>query len=339
MFSSVRKFAKLPRSRFPQAPTNISTRFDLDLNHRPLYSGQNEFSGGPIIYPPIVVDGVTGESRSLEQHDYENAPFTASDTRDSDEVSSVHKVRDLGLGAAADGIPNSVHKSSDGEILKRDAFVALQDYREMHSPIHVELELRQKVDKNLCASAFDQKDYLPIDIFEAIFSVESIIMLLAERYPQATDEELWSKFTSIFDPHLQKSRRRILGILVLMRGFSLLENFIEQNIWDDNLPFKNLESLTRVLPLMKDWDRTDIDLFCIYQQKFFVPFFDIQDQRLLSYDLDRDIRLPWQKFEYKTSGGTGIVHQVEIHPSHHSFRRPGVRLNNRKRNHIAISND
>jgi hypothetical protein len=328
-------FAEVSRSRHRRAPTNISTRFNLDTDYRPSYSGQNEFPGGPSICPPIIVADVTGKSRPLEQRDYEKKPFTASETKDSEEVSSVHTVLDLGFAAAANGIPTSPHRFNDTESLRHDAFTALEYYRKSRGPSSseqptsctcVELDIRKKVQEKLDWSSFDKKEYLPLDVFEATFNIGSMILLLAERYPHATDEDLWSKFTSIFDPSTQKSRRRILGILVFMKGFVLIEDFIRENIWDDNLPFKYPQSHSETLPLMKDWDRNDIDLFYSYQKMFFVPFFDIQDQRLLSYDLDRDIRLPWQKFEYKTSGGTGVVHQVEIHPSHHSFKTPGVRL-------------
>jgi len=346
-------FAEVPRSRLRRPLPDTPTHSDSDISRQPLYSGQNEFTGGSSIYPPIVINEITGKSRPPEQRDYEKKPFAASETRaaseirttseiratsetrNSEEVSSVHKVLDLGFSAAADGIPNSLHHFNNIESLKSEALAALDDRRKLFrssDPAHatsytsMELELRKKVGDKLNRSSFDKKEYLSLDAFEATFDVRSIIWLLAEKYPQAVDEELWSRFTDIFDPSLQKSRRRILGILVFMKSLTLIEGFIRENIWDGDLPFKYPNSHSGTTQLMKDWDRNDIDLFYMYQEMFFVPYFNIQDQKLLSYDLDRDIRLPFQKFERKTSGGTGIVHQVEIHPSHHSFRRPGVRL-------------
>ncbi|KAI4866630.1 hypothetical protein F4820DRAFT_243667 [Hypoxylon rubiginosum] len=51
-------------------------------------------------------------------------------------------------------------------------------------------------------------------------------------------------------------------------------------------------------------------------------FFDIQEDKLCSYELDSNIRLPWKSYTQKTSGGNGLVHRVQIHPKHHSFKTP-----------------
>ncbi|KAF2821529.1 kinase-like protein [Ophiobolus disseminans] len=301
----------------------------MGIDHRPLYSKQDEFPGGPT----IMVADETGKNRPIEQRDYEKKPFDASESRDSEEVTSVHKVLDLGFGAAANGIPTSLHNFSDIDLLQRDAFAALEDYRNSHQDSGlkqatactcIESELRAKVNGGLQWSKFDKKEYLPINVFEQTITTKSIISIWAEKKPKATDDELWSMFTSIFDPEKQKSRRRILGILVLMKCFELINDFIRAEVWDDGLPFKYPGSHDETPQLMQRWDRNDVLLFYSYQKMFFVPFFNIQDHRLLSYDLNRDIRLPWQHFEYKTSGGTGMVHQVVIHPNHHNFRRPGV---------------
>jgi hypothetical protein len=72
--------------------------------------------------------------------------------------------------------------------------------------------------------------------------------------------------------------------------------------------------------LLEGWSHNDLVLFYHYQSMFFVPFFDIREDRLRSYILDHRIRLPWLRHEHIISGGNGMVHQIEIHPSHHNFR-------------------
>ncbi|RBR11623.1 hypothetical protein FVER53590_08739 [Fusarium verticillioides] len=53
---------------------------------------------------------------------------------------------------------------------------------------------------------------------------------------------------------------------------------------------------------------------------FCIPFFDFQHNSLCFYALAADIRLPWQVLEYKSTGGSGTVYKLQIHPGHHNFK-------------------
>ncbi|KAF2972321.1 hypothetical protein GQX73_g1230 [Xylaria multiplex] len=46
----------------------------------------------------------------------------------------------------------------------------------------------------------------------------------------------------------------------------------------------------------------------------------ITDNDLPLRPAHQQTRLPWRKHELKSSGGNGVVHRVEIHPSHHNFK-------------------
>lgn len=120
-----------------------------------------------------------------------------------------------------------------------------------------------------------------------------------------------------------------------MKKLEYFEKFVRENITDDDLPLEPTRSayepstLTRAskenTTLFEDWEDNDVVLFYSHQSLFFVPFFDIRDNRLCSYTLGQNMRLPWRKYELKSSSGNGVVYQVEIHPSHHNFKPVRVR--------------
>ncbi|KAF2728104.1 kinase-like protein, partial [Polyplosphaeria fusca] len=167
----------------------------------------------------------------------------------------------------------------------------------------VRSRLEKEVEKALVWSQFDNEEYLPLDSFESIFNIKSIALLLDETYDLATDEELQEKFASIVDRKSGRSRRRILGVLVLMSRVAHIEYFFRKDIWDDQLPLERLPGSSmgcvrtrssENYNLMKDWSRNDSTLFYSFQKIFFIPFFDIQENRLCSYELESNIRLPWK---------------------------------------------
>ncbi|CAN9323360.1 unnamed protein product [Alternaria alternata] len=295
------------------------------------------FLGPRFDKPPIVVNNVEGQSRPADEGDYGNHPITYSESRGSEGASSIHKVDDLGFDAAATKFPAWNDKYSDCSSIVADALEAVFAERKVrHSsrrqlPLEsgcVQSSLLEKVGKALDWSQLDAKEYLPLDSFESIFDPKTIALLLDELYNFGTDEELEDKFASIMDRRSGRDRRRILGVLVFMEKVEYIEDFIQEDIWDDQLPLERSagDSMGYVVTrnsgkynLMERWGRSDIELFCSYQKMFFVPFFDIHENRLCFYELESNIRLPWKTFEYKTNGGSGIIHKVEIHPSHHNF--------------------
>jgi hypothetical protein len=159
---------------------------------------------------------------------------------------------------------------------------------------------------------------------QAIYTV-AITLLMKEKFPDASKPELCSKICET----VEKSRRRILGILILMKSVNHLHQFINESIWDADLPFQRIslkefttragQHSTKNTTLFQDWERNKIDLFYCYQKMFIVPFFNIKPDILCSYNLGGDIRLPWKEYQAKSKGGWGLVFQLQIPPSHHNF--------------------
>ncbi|KAK8079698.1 Cyclin-dependent kinase-like 4 [Apiospora hydei] len=194
--------------------------------------------------------------------------------------------------------------------------------RHFSSPLHpsanvVDL-IRAGVKERLLRSKWDNHSlYLPIDAFESLFCMETIKSPMMERDPTTKPSELRYTVEDIYqvDPDgVVSSRRRILGIVTMMKQLHYIEKFIEKGIWDDSLPVTLLpEDAT-------DWDLNDIILFNNYQQYFFVPFFDFESNTLLSYNFRDDTAMPWQECENHKSGGGGTIHRIRVHPSHHNYQ-------------------
>ncbi|EMD95321.1 hypothetical protein COCC4DRAFT_205849 [Bipolaris maydis ATCC 48331] len=289
-----------------QTPGPISTRFNYDVEG---------FLGGP----NITVKEDNGYLRPINENDFRRSP--------SSDASTVHKVEDLGFSAAA--------ATFDFESIKKDGLCALQRLREereahfntSNSPKTARFEstLRKRFEESLEVSKPAAGEYLPLDMFRNIFNPASIMLLLDERFPSPSKHELMKRFQNIISQDAKKTRTRILGVLVAMEGLDHLEEFVTEDIWDKDLPFKQSRESTpnSKSSILDGWNRNDRVLFYEYQRVFFVPFFDIHEKGLCSYELDRETRLPWVSIEPKSTGGTGLVYQVEIHPSHHNFSKSG----------------
>jgi hypothetical protein len=262
--------------------------------------------------------------------------FSNHDDSDEDE-SSIRMVKDLGFGAAASNLPAIFNTPGEYDAEISDSLKAVFEKRKSrHSSqsqktsgtTHILLNLQKEIEDELEWSQHDHKEFLPLQSFEGIFNPRTIALLLDQTYHFATHKELENKFASIMNRKSGRSRRRTLAVLVLMSKVAHIEDFIREDIWDDDLPVEHLAEnakgyvVTRTSDndkLMNTWSRPDINLFCSYQKIFFVPFFDMRADRLCFYELQSNIRLPWMVFQHKTNGGFGVVHRVEIHPDHHNF--------------------
>ncbi|OWY42226.1 kinase-like protein [Alternaria alternata] len=319
-------------------PGPLGTRYDFGTYSK---SRGNNLNGRPNVY----IYNEKGQSRPADHGDYWRGSTTASESRGSEEGSSILKVSDLGFGTASKEFPtfpcassscgSAIYTSLEDVIRERKKGHALRSQSRTKAAC-IQSRLYKEIESALKWSEFDNYQYLPLDSFESIFNARSIATLLDEQYCMTKDEELRKKFESIVNPVLGRYRRRILGILVFMSHVEHIESFIREDIWDDDLPLERPAGnrigrfRTRISEndsLMQDWRRDDIELFCLYQRMFFVPFFDIRENQLCAYELGFNIRLPWKTYDYKTNGGSGIIHKVEIHPSHHNFSRPNSKIN------------
>ncbi|TRX89298.1 hypothetical protein FHL15_009735 [Xylaria flabelliformis] len=274
-----------------------------------------------------AIEGDNGKDRRENENGYLQK-LPACSARDNDGGSSVINVHDLGFSAVPPPTPivnkalieNVTSVKTLRENLGLEPKIGISVKESIKEKIKLSLEHNQ--------SNHGTKDgrFLPIDKLNLILSDESINALLLEEYSHKQEKDLPSKL------QVYLSRRRILGILLFMytTDLRLFDCFVDEDITDKDLPLTSMGSIdelrfrTRLgrenATMLKNWHDNDITLFYQYQPIFLAPFFDIQEKRLCNYSLDEAIRLPWLRYEFKTRGGNGMVHQVEIHPSHHNFR-------------------
>jgi len=260
-------------------------------------------------------------------------PTKTFDTCDSDNGSLIFNVRDLGFSIAP--YPTRViDDSSIRGVLSADevrAHLNLEPEAEASVKRSIKEKIKSCLVRNQPRLGVKDGTYLPINDLYTILSDESIRALLQEEFPRKQYKDICNNL------EVYLRRRRILGILLYMypTDLRLFQDFVSGNITDQDLPLTPMGSLDEPsfrkqcgredTTTMMKWGDNDIALFHIYQPIFLAPFFDIQEKRLCNYSLDESIRLPWLDYEFKTRGGNGIVHRVEIHPSHHNFKSRQVR--------------
>jgi hypothetical protein len=206
---------------------------------------------------------------------------------------------------------------------------------------------RNRVFDSFVRSSPEGKEYLPIDAFERLFKVDTLVGLIKGSFRNQKVDFHVKRITEIIGDNNGMPRRRIYGILIAMGRTPLMHDFLKEKICDEDLPLKestsgikhfttkkqrdaaenvqtNKGKAEKDSTLFRRWERNDIHLFYIYQQKFMAPFFNFQHINLCYYPLDRDVILPWLECKHKTNGGEGIVHKVRVHPSHHNYKGPQV---------------
>ncbi|KAK1992797.1 kinase-like protein [Colletotrichum falcatum] len=240
---------------------------------------------------------------------------------------TVVSVYDMGLGTAP-GAPYDCHHL---DLDRSEAIHSIED------------DIRAKMEGRLCWSRMDQKEYLPRSAFDEIFTVATVKSLTRAIYPYAEDEELSQKIVDILGD-TETSRRMIIATLVMMKQTGYIEDFIQEGIFDHDMPLRHERKSMRAFrtrpgpadrdgdvntTLFRKWERVHVDLFYIYQKMIVVPIFEMDDGPIRSHILHRDVRLPWTRFQHKTSGGHGVIHQLHIHKSHCRYQGSDARSERR----------
>lgn len=260
-----------------------------------------------------------------------------SEAGETDDVRSVHDLGFSELGFSELRWPTEHFRSRRPSQSDVSDHISCRGHLENDIQPAAEIEdgIRRMIESNLSWSEMDQEEYLPVDAFETIFDIKTIISLIRAIYATATDEEITHKAGQIWSDDIG-SRRRIIATLVFMKQTSRIEDFIQENIYDHHLPlchesksrkeFRTLVDGDRTnTTLFRNWERVHVDLFYVYQKMIFIPFLSMGDGTLRSYVFDSNVRLPWNKFEQKTIGGHGTIHRLEIHQSHHDYNSTDVR--------------
>ncbi|KAF6818652.1 protein kinase domain-containing protein [Colletotrichum plurivorum] len=251
-----------------------------------------------------------------------------SEAGETDDVLSVH---DLGFSAVR--WPTQHLRSRRPSQSDVSDHISCRGHLENDVQPAAEIEdgIRRMIESNLSWSEMDQEEYLPVDAFEKIFDINTIMSLIQAIYGNATEQEIIHKAGQIWGDDIG-SRRRIIATLVFMKQTSRIEDFIQEKIYDHHLPlchesksrkeFRTLVDGDRTnTTLFRNWERVHVDLFYVYQKMIFIPFLSMGDGIVRSYVFDSNVRLPWNKFEQKMAGGHGTIHRLEIHQSHHDYNR------------------
>lgn len=198
------------------------------------------------------------------------------------------------------------------------------------------------------------RKFLPFNQMDKIFTYEAILEELQTHFRDGTQEHTQHLAHEVYDEvELPESslttRRKIFGTLVRINKEAWITHFIDEGLYDSDLPFyfphsnEQHEPVTRrtkqglkipiSFPRSKHFERESFEQ---YQWEFQAPFFQVtptngQRRRPLHYSLGDNTVLPFtEDFEGEGMGdmisaGSSEVWRVRIHPAHHSH--PSVRHN------------
>lgn len=193
--------------------------------------------------------------------------------------------------------------------------------------------------------------FLPLDKLEKLVNIQTVFQELQthdsfRHKPAEHLQDLANKVCQKSDrDNSTTTRTKIFGTLLLITRLDALEMFIEEDLWDKDLPFfmgdleGYLDSETsqmfrkdrKPIRLFSTWDYFQSEGFAKNQWKFLAPFFKLplnDDTRPLRYHLQKDHILPFiENLEHEESdnesgnvisGGTSEVFRVKIHPAHYN---------------------
>lgn len=194
------------------------------------------------------------------------------------------------------------------------------------------------------------RKFLPFDQMDKIFTFEAILKELQAHCPSRTGEGLQFLAHQIHDevkpPNSSlTTRRKIFGTLVRINKTACIIHFIEEGLYDSDLPFYFPSSTEQHEPVIRRtrqgqnipvrcftvprWKPFERESFEQYQWEFQAPFFQVTPtngtrRRPLHYPLGDNAVLPFiEDFEGEGMGdmisaGYSEVWRVRIHPAHHS---------------------
>ncbi|KPM37031.1 hypothetical protein AK830_g9515 [Neonectria ditissima] len=182
----------------------------------------------------------------------------------------------------------------------------------------------------------DRKPFLPIDKLDEIVNHELVSQeLLRLGVIPPTDADRLNRVTcQIVDTkegskHLT-SRRKLFTILALINKVSTIMDFIDKDIYDNNLPFIEKENgewegqdehgKEKPIDVFRNWRMHERESFFINQWKVHVPIFSLSTNESLKvehFKLAEGTTLPWiEEPQPLGRGGFGVVEKVKIHPQH-----------------------
>ncbi|KAI1400293.1 hypothetical protein F4819DRAFT_378459 [Hypoxylon fuscum] len=213
--------------------------------------------------------------------------------------------------------------------------------------VSVEDELRSAIHRH---PRRDKAVFIPIDKFDQIITEKSIRRELQSCLAKLSNDEdlenwvrhVWGESEYVDHATGQKtltSRRKIFAVLVLLNVPAKIKSFIEEGLWDKDLPFvlnseHKLECQSnggqkeaRIVQCLNDpheWNGRDVDMFNMYQWYMLAPIFKMIDGTVNFYNLHERVPLPFvDENDHgegdSLAGGYGDVWRVSIHPAHYEL--------------------
>ncbi|KAJ4295595.1 hypothetical protein N0V90_007608 [Kalmusia sp. IMI 367209] len=193
--------------------------------------------------------------------------------------------------------------------------------------------------------------FLPGNELGHLINLSNIIkeLKIAERQRETGKRDVGSIALQIWNPittrKSEASRQRIFAILCLLREAAEIVSFIEEGIYDHDLPFifkadpsddvyrkVDFESTEKPILLFRSklWIPSLRESFDMYQWQMLAPVFNLSydyDQKVLHYDLKDQTILPFMKDNFEdndigvsqtlwSEGGLSFVRRVKIHQAH-----------------------
>lgn len=183
-------------------------------------------------------------------------------------------------------------------------------------------------------SAFDKENFLPLDALCGIIRPVIVRKLLQDAFPKFDANKIDSYAIEILgtpnNNNAVPRRRKIFAILTLMAEIRLIQDFVEGEIDDKNLPLqveRNQSHRPAVRLCSKPdepqgcfdaWKYKHADEFYLYQAAVCTPFFGFPGQEVSYYSFDYKAVLPFVESNQPTVGGYGTVRKVKLHHAHHN---------------------
>ncbi|KAF1850801.1 kinase-like protein, partial [Cucurbitaria berberidis CBS 394.84] len=200
--------------------------------------------------------------------------------------------------------------------------------------------LEVRIRDSLIASAGSHEKFLPKCDLEEIITLENIKVELKRSRRVVSDIDFIAQ--QVLEPPVDQvtSRRRIFAILCLLQKAPKIQAFIEEAIFDCDLPFDfgtrgrsdSSEGFNPPPKLFKSWKPKNVDGFDQYQGQLLAPYFKLSNNNSFSFSeqkLHHSVVLPFVEYEVKDrilgktiQGGFSEVRIVKIHRAHHDYLAP-----------------
>lgn len=205
----------------------------------------------------------------------------------------------MAMNDVAQSVPPQGNYDNDQEI--QDFYHFVEDKRQQG------VRLTDNESASQCPFGFSYCDWIPVPDLEEYLTPTKITQLLQSVYAKRT--RLPVNADSV------EECLRIFTILLLIGRGSAIKYFVENTLWDKNLPFTsrplNFPNLANSPDdFWPEFERIQWQLCAHYFRRIHV-----------NTRLDKNIILPitkWEKLD--DSGASGTICKIRIHPDYHSLR-------------------